>query len=118
MGMTTKPDVHLECGAVYRGDQLEPARVGVAVVYLGDGREVIGKALGHEEQKADEYLAHRYHQVTGTVNPDWDPAGAEQESELLFRAGFLVAQGQCNPLWNPNAEFKAVRDKTNAEGER
>ncbi len=110
MGMQTLDDSHPERGSFYRADQLEFARVGIPVVFLGSGKQVIGKPAGYGDERTDQYIAHDYHQVTDTIKPDWDPAGAAQEIQLLLRVGYALAQGREFPRWRPDAEFKAARD--------
>jgi Zn-dependent M28 family amino/carboxypeptidase len=112
LGMTVEPDLHPERGTVYRADQLEFARVGVPVVYLHEGLDVIGKPPGFGEQTEEEYIAHHYHQVTDTIDPRWDLSGSVQQIDLLFRIGYALAQTPAYPQWNPDAEFRAARAKT------
>jgi len=112
LGMTVEPDLHPERGTVYRADQLEFARVGVPVVYLHEGLDVIGKPPGFGEQQEEDYIAHHYHQVTDTVDPRWDLSGSVQQIDLLFGIGQALAQTAVYPQWNADAEFRAVRLKT------
>ncbi len=112
LGMTVEPDLHPERGSVYRADQLEFARVGVPVVFLHSGFDVIGKPPGFGEQKEDDYIAHHYHQVTDTIDPRWDLSGAVEQTQLLFRIGYSLAQTAAYPQWNADAEFRAVREQT------
>jgi Zn-dependent M28 family amino/carboxypeptidase len=112
LGMVVEPDMHPERGAVYRADQLEFARVGVPVVYLHEGLDMIGKPAGYGEQQEDDYIAHHYHQVTDTVDPRWDLSGAVQQIELLFRIGDSLAETAVYPTWNRDAEFRAARERT------
>ncbi len=118
MGMVVEPDLHPERGSVYRADQLEFARAGVPVVFLGGGLDVIGKPAGYGERMTEDYIAHHYHQVTDTIDPQWDLSGAAQEIELLFRVGFSVAQTASYPQWNADAEFRAVRERMMRTPER
>ncbi len=111
MGMNVEPDQHPERGDVYRADQLEFARAGVPVVFLGDGLDVIGKPPGYAERRVEDYIAHRYHQVTDTIDPRWDLSGPAQEIELLFRTGYSLADSSSWPQWNADAEFRAAREQ-------
>lgn len=106
-----EPDLHPERGSVYRADQLEFARAGVPVVFLKEGLDVIGKPAGFGEQQEHDYIARHYHQVSDTVDPQWDLSGAVQQIELLFRVGYALAQTSAYPQWNQNSEFRAARDK-------
>jgi Zn-dependent M28 family amino/carboxypeptidase len=118
MEMTVEPDQHPERGNVYRADQLEFARAGVPVVYLGGGLDVIGKPPGYGERMTQDYIAHHYHQVTDTIDPRWDLSGSAQEIELLFRTGYSLADSPDWPKWNADAEFRAAREKTMREPAR
>ena len=110
MGIEVRDDMRPELGYFYRADHLELARIGIPVAYLGAGIKVIGKPPGFGKEKEQEYNDHDYHQVTDTIKDDWDPAGATQEIQLLFRIGYAVAEGEDFPHWYPGAEFKVTRD--------
>jgi Zn-dependent M28 family amino/carboxypeptidase len=110
MGLVVSDDSHPERGLVFRADSLEFARAGIPVVYLGAGREVVGKTAGFGGERMDAWIAHDYHQVTDTVRADWDLAGTAQETELLFRVGVAVAEARDRPHWNEKSEFKAMGD--------
>ncbi len=112
MRMMVEPDQHPERGSVYRADQLEFARAGVPVVFLGGGLDVIGKPPGYGERMTQDYIAHHYHQVTDTIDPRWDLSGSAQQIELLFRIGDSLADSSSWPQWNADAEFRAAREKT------
>ena len=99
-----------ELGSYYRGDHLEFARVGVPVAYLSAGKEVIGHPPGYGKQQEEAYNDHDYHQVSDTIKPDWDLSGATQDLQLLLRVGFALTEAKRFPQWNPDSEFKAVRD--------
>jgi Zn-dependent M28 family amino/carboxypeptidase len=112
MGIEVQDDAHPERGSFFRADQLEFARVGVPVAYLGAGQKVIGKPEGYGDKLTVDYIAHDYHQVTDLVTPEWDTRGTAQHLELLLRTGYDIAQGSAWPQWYPTAEFKAARDAT------
>jgi Zn-dependent M28 family amino/carboxypeptidase len=112
LGMVVEPDLHPERGSVYRADQLEFARVGVPVVFLHEGLDVIGKPAGFGEQKESDYIAHRYHQVSDTIDPQWDLSGAVEQTKLLLGIGYSLAETAVYPQWNVDSEFRAVREKT------
>jgi len=106
MAISIEPDQHPERGSVYRADQLEFARAGVPVVFLGGGLDVIGQPAGYGERVTQEYIAHHYHQVTDTIDPRWDLSGSAQEIELLFRIGYTLANSSSWPQWNAASEFQ------------
>ena len=47
---------------------------------------------------------------TDEVKPDWDLSGAEDDTRVLFKVGYAVAQTDAMPAWKPGTEFKAKRD--------
>jgi Zn-dependent M28 family amino/carboxypeptidase len=111
-GRVVKPEAHAESGMFYRGDQFEFARGGVPVNYTQGGVDYIGKPPGYAAAKLGQYTANDYHTVRDVVQPDWDMAGAAQDAELLFLAGYRAAQDSAPPQWKTGAEFKAIREGT------
>ena len=81
------------------------------VLFLDPGEELIGKPAGTGAAKLAEFFAHDYHQVTDTVKPDWDLAGAVENIQLLYDVGRMIDAGDAFPTWKPGAEFKAIRDQ-------
>jgi Zn-dependent M28 family amino/carboxypeptidase len=108
-GRVVKPEAHAESGLYYRGDQFEFARAGVPVIFTQGGMDYIGKPPGHAAKLA-QYTARDYHTVNDIVQPDWDMAGAAQDAELLFLAGYRAAQDAAGPQWKAGAEFKSIRE--------
>lgn len=105
------PDPEPEKGFFYRSDHFEFAKKGVPALYVDAGTEFIGKPAGYGEQKRAEYTANDYHKPSDEVKPDWDLSGAVEDTGLLFRVGYRVAQGDRYPEWKPGTEFKAVREQ-------
>jgi Zn-dependent M28 family amino/carboxypeptidase len=109
-GRVMKPNSQPEKGGFYRADHFEFSKLGVPALYIGGGKEVIGKPAEFGQQKKDDYTAHHYHQVSDEVNPEWDLSGAAQDMQLLFEVGYQVANGDKFPEWKSGTEFKAKRD--------
>ncbi|MCP5114927.1 MAG: M28 family peptidase [bacterium] len=109
-GRTVKPDAEPEKGFYYRADHFEFAKQGVPAFYTDSGTDYTDKPAGYAEQKRAEYTANDYHKVSDEIKPDWDLAGAVDDTRLLFHLGFRVAQGDAWPEWKPGAEFKARRE--------
>ncbi len=109
-GRVIEPDAEPEKGFFYRSDHFEFAKEGVPALYVDAGTRYIGKPEGYGQAKRDEYTAHDYHQVTDEVKPDWDLAGAVEDTQLLFRVGLRVASMDTWPEWKAGTEFKARRD--------
>lgn len=105
-GRSVRPDSNAESGNFYRGDQIEFAKAGVPVVYLGDSLDFIGKPAAYGREKLLRYTTQQYHTVNDVVDPKWDTRGAVEDMALLFQTGYRIAQGKDAPQWKPNAEFK------------
>ena len=110
-GRVMKPNSQPEKGGFYRADHFEFSKLGVPALYIGGGKEVIGKPAEFGQQKKDDYTAHHYHQVSDEVNPEWDLSGAAQDMQLLFEVGDQVANSNKFPEWKSGTEFKAKRDQ-------
>jgi Zn-dependent M28 family amino/carboxypeptidase len=110
-GRTMHAENHPEHGSYYRSDHFEFAKVGVPSYYPKAGRHFIGQPDDYSEKLVQDYIAHRYHQVTDEVQPDWTFEGAAQDTEFLFEVGRRIANGDKWPEWKPGSEFKAKRDE-------
>src|SRR5262249_58715874 len=97
-------------GFYYRSDHFEFAKQGVPALDVEGGIDFVGKPAGYGMQKRDEYTEKDYHKPSDEVKPDWDLAGAVQDTRALFRTGYLVSQTPALPQWKANTEFKAKRD--------
>ena len=109
-GRTISPDPEPEKGFFYRSDHFEFAKQGVPALYTDAGTDYIGKPAGYGQQKRDEYNANDYHKPSDHVKPDWDLAGAIEDTRALFTVGYKVAQTDRLPEWKPGTEFKAKRE--------
>src|SRR6266498_2522577 len=98
-GRVTQPNSQPEKGSFYRADHFEFSKLGVPALYIGGGKDVIGKAANFGQQKKDDYTAYHYHQVSDEVDPNWDLSGAVQDIQLLFEVGYQVANGEKFPQW-------------------
>jgi hypothetical protein len=110
-GRVMTPNSQPEKGSFYRADHFEFSKRGVPSLYTGGGKDFIGKPADFGQQKKDDYTAHRYHQVSDEVDPNWDLLGAVQDIDLLFEVGYQVANGDKAPEWKPGTEFKTKRDE-------
>ena len=106
-GRVMTPNSQPEKGSFYRADHFEFSKRGVPALYAGGGKDFIGKPADFGLQKKDDYTAHRYHQVSDEVDPNWDLAGAAQDVQLLFEVGYRDKF----PEWKTGTEFKAKRDE-------
>ena len=116
MGLYLTPETHPERGSYYRSDHFSFAKLGVPMFALGRGPDWIngGKAAGIAA--ADDYVQHRYHQPSDEFDPAWDWSGAQQQVQLYYLLGRMLASGSYWPNWHKGDEFRAVRDRSRASG--
>ena len=86
-----------------RADALRARRRG-----SGPWRPAAGRAA------ADDYRAHRYHQVSDEYDPHWDWSGAVADVGVYYRVGRELANSRAWPNWLPGDEFRAIRDRSRA----
>ncbi len=110
-GRVMTPNSKPERGSFYRADHFEFSKLGVPALYTGRGRDFIGKPADFGQKKTDDYVANIYHQPSDQVDPAWDLSGAVQDIQLFLEVGYLVANGDTFPEWNPGTEFKAKREE-------
>ena len=111
-GRIVVPDTQPEKGMFYRADHFEFAKEGVPAIYTSAGKETMGRPEGFGRQKADEYVAHHYHQPSDNVDPAWNLEGAVEDTALFFEMGYRLATGESFPQWCEGDEFKPKRDAT------
>lgn len=105
-----KPDAEPEKGFFYRSDHFEFAKQGVPALYTEPGVDFVGQPAGYGMKKREEYTTNDYHKVSDELKPDWDLAGAIEDTQLLFQVGLRVTQTDQWPEWKPGTEFKAKRE--------
>jgi len=95
-----------DSGGLYFGsDQIEFAKAGIPAVFPWSGFEYVGKAKDFGDKVWEEYSAKRYHQVADEVMPEWDAAGAVEDTRWFVIAGYLIAQTRERPRWLNGSEF-------------
>jgi Zn-dependent M28 family amino/carboxypeptidase len=109
--ITLSPEAHPEQGHFYRSDHFSLAKVGIPSVSLGAGTNYIGHPPGWGKQQDEEYTAKHYHQPSDEYHADWDLSGAVQLSDIVLHFGSSLANASKIPVWNADAEFKAIRDQ-------
>ncbi|HEU4820152.1 MAG TPA: M28 family metallopeptidase [Qipengyuania sp.] len=116
-GRTITPDPSSEAGYYYRSDHFAFAKLGVPMLYVDGGEDLVtgGRAAG--EKLAVEYRADRYHGPQDEYDPNWNWDGVMQDLQLFYRIGRSLAQSTSWPNWMPGDEFRAIRDKDCAEAD-
>jgi len=108
---TVLPESEPEKGYYYRSDHFEFAKLGVPALYLDKASDdILGRPPGYGKQRREEFRENDYHKVSDDVKPWWDLSGAVEDTQLIFRIAYAIAQSDRWPEWKPGAEFKARRD--------
>jgi len=98
-------------GYFYRSDQFNFAKIGVPALYFHGGIEYIGKPEGWGREQQDLWTEHIYHQPSDEIDDTWVFDGMIEDAAVGFFTGWLVAQADAMPTWNPGDEFEAARKK-------
>ena len=110
-----RPDEHPEAGYFYRSDHFPMAKLGVPMLYMDSGSDlVIGGAAAGE--RADSlYRANRYHQPADNFDQEtWDFSGIAADVNVLYQLGLQLANSTDWPNYRATSEFRPVRDKSAA----
>jgi len=110
-GRTITPDPSSEAGYYYRSDHFAFAKLGVPMLYVDGGEDLVAGGRAAGEKLAAEYRANRYHGPQDEYDPNWDWSGVMQDLQLFYRIGRSLAQSTSWPNWMPGDEFRAIRDK-------
>jgi Zn-dependent M28 family amino/carboxypeptidase len=114
-GRAVKPDQFPDRGYFYRSDQFNFAKIGVPALYLHTGTDMIGHEAGWGRAQVEDFEAHRYHQPSDEIAPDWNFDGMVEDARIGFWTGYFVATADQMPSWVPGDEFEAARLKAIAE---
>jgi Zn-dependent M28 family amino/carboxypeptidase len=109
-GIRISPDPRPEVGSFYRSDHFSFAKAGIPAISIGAGIDYVDRPAGWGQQQTADYTAKRYHQPSDEYRPDFDLTGAAQLAQIVYRLGFSLGNSDTVPTWNPDAEFKAMRD--------
>jgi Zn-dependent M28 family amino/carboxypeptidase len=110
-GRTLVPDQNPDKGYYYRSDQFSFAKIGVPAIYFDEGTDYIGKPAGWGKQQHEAWTEHVYHQPSDELTGEWVFDGMIEDAMIGFEAGWLIAQAEQMPSWNPGDEFEAERKK-------
>lgn len=109
-GRVVKPDAEPEKGFYYRSDHFNFAKQGVPALDPDSGTDYLGKPEGWGLKMRQKWNAEDYHKPSDKIKPDWDPAGAVEDLQLLAEVGYRVSNAKTFPAWKPGSEFKARRE--------
>jgi len=114
-GRTFSADPHPEQGHFFRSDHFPFAKVGVPAISFHPGDDLVKGGVEAGQAAAQDYVTNRYHQPADEWSAAWDLSGQDQDVSLLYSLGRGLANSSRWPDWKPGSEFKAIRDRTDAE---
>jgi Zn-dependent M28 family amino/carboxypeptidase len=114
-GRVLVPDQFPDKGYFYRSDQFNFAKIGVPALYFDNGYDYIGKPAGWGKHAHEEWTEHVYHQPSDEIDDTWVFDGMIEDAMIGFEVGWIVAQADGLPTWNPGDEFEAARKKALAQ---
>ena len=110
-GRVLKPDQFPDRGYYYRSDQFSFAKIGVPALYFAEGTDFIGRPPEWGRQQLEAWELKKYHQPGDKLDDSWNFDGMVEDAQLGFYSGWLIAQADAMPTWNPGDEFEAARKK-------
>ena len=116
-GLALKPEPTPEAGYYYRSDHFSLAKQGVPMLYAEGGEDLVNGGVAAGSAAAADYRANRYHGPADEYDPSWNWSGAIRDLELYYQIGRELAESDAWPNWRPDAEFRAVRDKSRASAQ-
>ncbi len=114
-GRYFSPDPHPEAGHFFRSDHFSMAKAGIPAISFGEGDDMVKGGKERGEQLFKTYVEKYYHQPDDEWQPTWDFTGMAEDVNLLHAVGRDLANSRLWPEWGATSEFRAIRDKTNAE---
>jgi Zn-dependent M28 family amino/carboxypeptidase len=105
-GRSVVPDDAPEKGFFFRSDQLHFARMGVPVLYLRSGLNLVDGGEDAGRKAYADYTANRYHKVSDEYDPTWDFRGVMMDVEAFHAVGKQLADETTFPAWNADADFR------------
>lgn len=110
-GRRVTPDPKPEAGYYYRSDHFAFAKLGVPMLYIDGGEDLIDGGKDAGAAVAKDYTENRYHGPKDEFNESWDWSGVMADLRLYYRIGRTLAMSTSWPNWNEGDEFKGARDK-------
>ena len=110
LGLEIMPDAEPEKGYFFRSDHFPFAKAGVPALYIGHGRQYVGRPEGWGAGVQEEYTAQRYHAPSDEYSEAFTFDGAVQQGVLALLTLLDIASDDTWPNWHEGQEFKAARD--------
>ena len=106
------PEATPEKGYYYRSDHFEFAKLGVPMLYVDGGEDLVDGGVEAGAAVAADYTENRYHGPNDEFREDWDWSGVMNDVQLFYLVGRMLAESDSWPNWVPGDEFRAIRDKS------
>jgi Zn-dependent M28 family amino/carboxypeptidase len=103
-----------EKGFYYRSDHFMLAKHGVPMLYFDAGDDLVEGGRDAGRAAAADYEKTKYHGPKDEFDPNWNWAGAEQDLQVYYAVGRMLAMTAAWPNWVEGDEFRAARDKSRA----
>ena len=103
------PDAHPEAGHYYRSDHFSMARVGVPSFSVGEGTLFAGHDAAWGLAKEDDYVEHRYHNLSDNYTPDMDFTGNAKLARFGIELGWQAISAPSTVDWQRGDEFEPAR---------
>lgn len=116
-GRVATPNPSPEAGYYYRSDHFAFAKLGVPMLYVDGGEDLIEGGVEAGAAVAADYRDNRYHGPKDEFNEDWDWSGVMADLQLMYRLGRMMAMSESWPNWNEGDEFRGIRDESCASSD-
>jgi len=117
-GRVATPDAKPEAGYYYRSDHFAFAKLGVPMIYVEGGEDLVNGGREAGAAAAADYTENRYHGPKDEFDESWDWSGVMTDLQLYYRLGRMMAESQSWPNWNEGDEFRGIRDESCKAGEK
>lgn len=103
LGLSVGPDPFPEQVVFIRSDQFAFLHEGIPALFLGSGFDAGEPGAGAVAM--GKWLQTRYHQPSDDLSQTFDFEAGAKFVQVNFLVGYLVAQGEERPSWNPGDFF-------------
>jgi Zn-dependent M28 family amino/carboxypeptidase len=110
-GRSVVADQFPDRGYYYRSDQFSFAKIGVPALFYSEGTDVIGRPAGWGRAQHEQWELRQYHQPSDKLDGTWNFDGMIEDAQMDLMDGWLIAQADAMPSWNPGDEFEAARKR-------
>ena len=114
LGLKENGESNPERGYYYRSDHFSMAKRGVPMLYVERGSDWVNGGAAAGEAASQTYTDKAYHGPNDEFSESWDWSGPQQDVELIYVLGRMLAQGKDWPNWHEGDEFRRIRDESRA----